>query len=119
MHPLVQVYTIPRTTHSAYVKHVVNLRQNVTRFLSTLPTLPANMPFVKVRPRNFGGMPSRKAPFSVNVEKLRCAFIWLRANNLWYRDVEWREDWAKEWAVEDVDVGTTRDEDVQNGAILS
>ena len=76
------------------------------------------MPFVKVGPRSFGGMPSRKAPFSVNVEKLRCAFIWLRANNLWYRDVEWREDWAKEWTVEDVDVGTTRDEDVQNGEDL-
>ena len=118
MHPLVQVYTIPRTSQLAYVGHVCNFRQNVTKFLSTLPTLPANMPFVKVRPRSFGGKPSRKSPFTVNVQKLRHAFEWLRANNPWYRDVQWREDWAKEWAQDDVDIGTSREEDFHDGQSL-
>ena len=73
------------------------------------------MPFVKVRPRSFGGKPSRKAPFTVNVQKLRHAFQWLRVNNPYYRDVEWREDWAQEWGQDDVDIGTTRDEDFEDG----
>ena len=68
MHPLVQVYTIPRTSQLAYVGHVCNFRQKVTQFLSRLPARPGNMPFVKVRSRSYCGQPSRKAPFIVNVQ---------------------------------------------------
>ena len=103
VHPLVQVYTIPKTGQLSYVGHVCNFHQKVTEFLSKLPTLPANMPFVKVRPRNFAGKPCRRAPFTVNVDKLRHAFDWLREYNPYYRDVEWKEDWAREWLEEDVD----------------
>jgi hypothetical protein len=100
------------------VGHVCNFRQKVTQFLSRLPTLPGNMPFVKVRPRSYGGKPSRKAPFTVNVQKLRHAFEWLRANNPYYHDVEWREDWAQEWRKDDVDIGTSRDEDFEDGEAI-
>ena len=51
VHPLVQVYTIPSTGELAYVGHVCNFRQHVSHFLSSLPTLPQDMPFVLVRPR--------------------------------------------------------------------
>ena len=85
VHPLVQVYTIPKTGQLSYVGHVCNFHQKVTEFLSKLPTLPANMPFVKVRPRNFAGKPCRKAPFTVNVQKLRDAFEWLRKYNPYHR----------------------------------
>ena len=115
VHPLVQVYTIPKTGQLSHVGHVCNFHQKVTESLSKLPTLPANMPFVKVRPRNFAGKPCRKAPFTVNVIKLRHAFEWLRKYNPYYRDVEWREDWAQEWLEEDVDVGSTREEDFADG----
>ena len=53
VHPLVQVYTIPRTGQLAYVGHICNFRQKVSKFLSSLPTLPEEMPFVQVRPRKF------------------------------------------------------------------
>ena len=76
------------------------------------------MPFVKVRPRSFGGRPSRRAPFTVNIQKLRHAFEWLRANNPYYRDVEWREDWAQEWSKDEVDIGITREEDFEEGQAL-
>ena len=76
------------------------------------------MPFVKVRPRSFGGRPSRRAPFIVNIQKLRHAFEWLRANNPYYRDVEWREDWAQEWSKDEVDIGITREEDFEEGQAL-
>ena len=33
VHPLVQVYTIPRTGQLAYMGHIHNLRQKVTKFL--------------------------------------------------------------------------------------
>ena len=50
VHPLVQVYTIPKTGQLSYVGHVCNFHQKVSEFLSSLPTLPCNMPYVKVRP---------------------------------------------------------------------
>ena len=52
VHPLVQVYTIPRTGQLAYVGHICNFRQNVTKFLTSLPVMPADMPVVNVRPRH-------------------------------------------------------------------
>ena len=36
VHPLVQVYTIPRTGQLAYVGHICNFRQKVTTFLSSV-----------------------------------------------------------------------------------
>ena len=77
VHPLVQVYTIPKTGQLSYVGHVGNFHQKVTEFLSKLPTLPANMPFVKVRPRNSAGKPCRTAPFTVNVHM--CALVRMRS----------------------------------------
>ena len=55
VHPLVQVYTIPRTGQLAYVGHICNFRQKVTKFLTSLPLLPADMPIVHVRPRKYKG----------------------------------------------------------------
>ena len=49
VHPLVQVYSVPSTGELAYVGHVCNFRQRVSKFLSSLPTLPVDMPFVLVR----------------------------------------------------------------------
>ncbi len=119
VHLLCQVYTIPRTGQLAYVGHVCNFRQKVTKLLSSLPTLPKDMPFVKVRPRGFGGRPGLKAPFAVNVDKLLHAFRWLNANNPYYHNVEWRDDWAEAWKQEGVDIGTTRGEHMVDGQSLT
>ena len=59
-----------------------------------------------------------KAPFRVDVSKLRTAFLWLKQNHPYYLDVEWRDDWAEEWKKEDVDIGSTRDEDMDDGQSL-
>ena len=82
VHPLVQVYTIPKTGQLSYGGHVGNFHEKVSEFLSSLPTLPCNMPYVKVRPRNFAGKPSQKAPYTVNVQKLRSAFEWLQKSEV-------------------------------------
>ena len=115
VHPWCQVYTIPRTGQLAYVGHVCNFRQKVTEFLNELPTLPSKMPYVKVRPRSFGGRPCMKAPFRVDVAKLYAAFLWLQKNNPYYRHIQWRQDWADAWKKEDVDIGSTREEDMDDG----
>ena len=81
VHPLCQVYSIPRTGQLAYVGHVCNARQKVTEFLKALPTLPSKMPYVKVRPRSFGGRPCMKAFFRVDDSNLPVAFLWLKKNN--------------------------------------
>ena len=115
VHPLVQVYTIPRTGQLAYVGHICNFRQKVTKFLTSLPLLPADMPIVHVRPRKYKGKPGGSALFKVGVAKLRSAFLWLKANNPYYADVEWREEAAVAWAADDVQVGTTREGDDDSG----
>ena len=91
VHPLVQVYTIPKTGELAYVGHVCNFRQDVSGFMSSLPVPPKNMPFIMVRPRTPpGGTNSKpRCPFPVNVTRLRDAFQWLREHNKWYQDIEW------------------------------
>ena len=63
VHPLVQVYTVPTTGQLAYVGHICNFRQKVAKFISRLPTVPQDMPFVQIRPRSLGNRPSFRAPF--------------------------------------------------------
>ena len=97
VHPLVQVYTIPRTGQLAYVGHVCNFRQKVAKFLTVLPTLPGDMPFATVRPRLFRNRPTNRLPFKVNVHKLRHAFEWLKENNAFYQDIEWVKASEAQW----------------------
>ena len=91
VHPLVQVYTIPKTGELAYVGHVCNFRQHVPRFMATLPRPPCEMPFIMVRPRAAPGATNCKprCPFPVDVQKLHSAFLWLQKHNRWYRDIVW------------------------------
>ena len=91
VHPLVQVYTIPRTGQLAYVGHICNFRQKVPKFFSSLPILPHDMPFVMVRPRSFRNQPSNRPPFKVNIHKLREAFAWLQKHNPYYHGIEWSQ----------------------------
>ena len=109
VHPLVQVYTIPRTGQLAYVGHICNFRQRVTEFLSRLPVMPGDMPFVQVRPRKYKGHSPGKALFKVDVRKLKLAFDWLKQHNPYYYHVEWREDAAAAWEADDVEIGVTRE----------
>ena len=109
VHPLVQVYTIPRTGQLAYVGHICNFRQKVEKFLASLPVLPADMPVVQVRPRHHKGHGPGKRPFKVDVQKLRHAFRWLKENNPYYFNVEWQEKAAEAWNAEELQVGSTRD----------
>ena len=115
VHPLVQVYTIPRTGQLAYVGHICNFRQTVAKFLQSLPIPKKDFPFVMVRPRTLRNRPSGKAPFKVDVHKLRAAFHWLKQNNPYYYNVEWIESREQEWNDEEIPVGTTREEDITEG----
>jgi hypothetical protein len=42
---------------------------------------------VMVRPRTLRNRVSNKMPFKVNVEKLRAAFLWLKAHNPFYVNI--------------------------------
>ena len=113
VHPLVQVYTIPRTGQLAYVGHVCNFRQLIATLFKSLPILPEDMPFVMVRPRAFRNRVSNKMPFKVNIHKLRAAFAWLKRHNPFYRHIVWDEAAAAAWCSESIVVGTTREEDLR------
>ena len=113
IHPLLQTYTLRSTGQVAYVGHVCNFRQKVSKFISSLPTVPQDMPFVQIRPRSIGNRPSFRAPFKVNVEKLRHAFEWLKKYNPYYHDVEWLEASAAEWLGEDIQLPTREESETE------
>jgi hypothetical protein len=118
VHPLVQVYTIPRTGQLAYVGHICNFRQKVAKFLNSLPIPKNDFPFVMVRPRRFANRPTTKAPFKINVQKIRDAFRWLKENNPYYYNVDWIESRTADWLDEEIPVGTSRSEDILTGQAL-
>ena len=89
VHPLVQVFNIPRTGQLAYVGHICNFHQKVSQFLSRLPTMPDEMPFVQVRPRMYKNHKPPSRLFKVDVQKLWRAFSWLKRHNPYYQEVEW------------------------------
>ena len=114
VHPLVQVYTIPRTGELAYVGHVCNFRQNVCQFMSKIPVLPKNMPTIFVRPRQSAANPDRmvRKPFAVNMDRLRVAFAWLKEHNHYYQAIIWDEDAAAAW--NDNPELPSREEDIES-----
>ena len=111
VHPLVQVYSIPRTEQLAYVGHVCNFRQKTAAFISSLPITPEDMPFVMVRPRNFKNQQKRGSPFKIDVGKVRKAYVWLKKFNPYYRDIEWVSSAEEAWREDEVQIGTVREED--------
>ena len=46
---------------------------------------------------------------------MRAAFHWLKENNPYYYNVEWKESREQEWNDEEIPVGTTREEDITEG----
>ena len=118
VHPLVQVFSIPRTGQLAYVGHICNFRQKVSQFLSRLPTMPDEMPFVQVRPRMYKNHVPPKRLFKVDVHKLWLAFSWLKRHNPYYQEVEWRAEAATAWEAEDVVIGVVREADHGDGQAL-
>ena len=118
VHPLVQVYTVPTTGQLAYVGHICNFRQKVAKFISRLPTVPQDMPFVQIRPRSLGNRPSFRAPFKVNVDKLRHAFLWLKQYNPYYHDIEWLDSSAAEWEKDDIQLPIREEEEGDCGQAL-
>ena len=107
VHPLVQVYTIPTTGELAYVGHVCNFRQKVSKFLSSIPALKQGFPaMVVVRPRQAHGQGSNRLPFPVNVKRLREAYMWLKVHNPYYKNVLWDEVAADSWEDASVELPT-------------
>ena len=99
VHPLVQVYTIPTTGEYAYVGHVCNFRQDVHKFMKTLPVSPEDAPFVLVKPRTSSAAKDQKPrkPVKVDIRKLKEAYDWLKVHNPYYRDVGWCDQQASKW----------------------
>ena len=113
VHPFVQVYTIPTTGELAFAGHVCNFRQKVHEWVKELPVRPKNMPYVLVKPRPNHTDPDQRArlPFTIDVQRVKKAYEWLKLNNRHYKDIEWSEDNAKAWTEQTEEV-PTREEDI-------
>ena len=118
IHPLVQVYTIPTTGELAYVGHVCNFRQKVSKFLSSIPVQKAKFPgMVVVRPRQLHGQGAKRMPYPVNVQKLRRAFEWLKVHNAYYKNVDWDDAAADSWDNEDAELPTQQYDETSTVAL--
>ena len=119
VHPLVQVYSVPSTGELAYVGHVCNFRQRVAKFLSSLPTLPVDMPFVLVRPRRSTGkkMRGRGAPHAVHLQRLRKAFALLQRHISYFREVLWEDGNAAAWESREYE-SPGREEDLPSNIVI-
>ena len=106
-HPLVQAYTIPTTGELAYVGHVCNFRQKVSKFLSSIPAQKQSFPaMVVVRPRQAHGQGSNRLPFPVDVKRLHAAYLWLKVHNPYYKKVDWDEPAAVSWEDTSIELPT-------------
>ena len=75
-----------------------------------MPTVPEDMPFVMVRPRNLKNQKKRCSPFKIDVDKVRKAYVWLKKFNPYYRNIEWVSSAEKTLREDEVQIGTVREE---------
>ena len=120
VHPLVQVYTIPTTGELAYVGHICNFKQRVTEFFKSLPILPAEMPFVLVRPRLAPSTADRRPrpPVRAHVPRVWAAFQWLQRHNPYYREIQRNAESAAAWGSPDLQL-PERYEDTPRHIVLT
>ncbi len=119
VHPLAQIYTLPRDGQLAYVGHACNFRQSVTKFFKSLPVLPKGMPFVMVCPKAPRNVASSKMPLKVSIERLRAAFTRPNARSPYYANVNWDESSAQAWSRDTVTFGATWEEDLLDDQALA
>ena len=80
--PMMSVYRLPMGQYG-YSGHVVNLPQNVSSFVTSLPRLTSDIHIILVRK---GASGSHK-DFRVRRSKILCALQWLKQNNRYYQDI--------------------------------
>ena len=81
--PMMSVYRLPMGQYG-YSGHVVNLPQNVSSFVTSLPRLASDIDIILVRKEGASG--SHK-DFRVHRSKILCALQWLKQNNKYYKDI--------------------------------
>ncbi|MGJ8945966.1 DUF6570 domain-containing protein, partial [Salmonella enterica subsp. enterica serovar Kentucky] len=77
------LYRLPMGQYG-YSGHVVNLPQNVSSFVTSLPRLASDIDVILVRKEGASG--SHK-DFRVCRSKILCALQWLKRNNRYYQDI--------------------------------
>ncbi len=81
--PVMSIYRLPHGQYG-YSGHILNLPQDVTTFINTLPRCTANLDVIIVRKE--GAVDSHK-DFRVRRSVVLMALQWLIENNMYYHDV--------------------------------
>jgi hypothetical protein len=81
--PIMSIYRLPHGQYG-YSGHVLNLPQDVSSFVNSLPRSPTNLDVMIVRKE--GAIDSHK-DFRVRRSVVLQALQWLVANNIYYKDV--------------------------------
>ena len=83
--PVVSVYNLPGGQY-AYRGNIINFPQDVQEFVTRLPRDPSSLDLLVVRRYTENG--SNFRDFQVHREKVMRALLWLKANNIYYRDID-------------------------------
>ncbi len=81
--PIMSIYRLPHGQYG-YSGHVLNLPQDVTSFINSLPRSPADLDIIVVRKE---GATDTHKDFRVRRSVVLQALQWLVDNNVYYRDV--------------------------------
>ena len=83
--PVVSVYKLPRGQY-AYQENVINFSQDVKEFITHLLRDPSLLDLLIVQ--HYTENESNFYDFQVHQEKIICALQWLKANNIFYCDID-------------------------------
>ena len=81
--PIMSIYRLPRGQYG-YSGHILNLPQDVTSFINSLPRCPATLDVIVVRREGAG---ESHRDFRVRRSVVLTALQWLVTNNIYYHDV--------------------------------
>ena len=83
--PVMQVYMKPRFGTISYRGHVVTLPHNVQKIADVLPHMPSDLPIVIFKASDRS---DKNLDFKVRRHNVLQALIWLKSNNILYKDVQ-------------------------------
>lgn len=83
VHPIVSIFKI-KSAQYAYSGNVINFRQNISEYIRRLPIHPKDLSsMILFNKETLTGI----VQFKVRSQKLYTALVWLKENNIYYRDI--------------------------------
>lgn len=88
IHPVISIYRL-KGGQFGHSGNVINFRQNIQQYITKLPLHPKDLPSTLLF---YKATADGIAEFRVRAKKIRDALIWLKNNNIYYKQLELNEE---------------------------